>query len=65
MPIQNNQSGLEWEINWILNNRYLYDSELHYKSVIQNITKRYRINQLHDILKLIGKELNKLYGILK
>ena len=30
-------SGLKWEINWIKENKYLYDSKLHYKSVIQNI----------------------------
>ena len=55
-------SSLQWEIDWILNNRDLYDSKLHYQSVIQNIIKRYKINTLIDIIKLLGSELNNLYG---
>lgn len=51
------KSSLEWEINWILDNRYLYDSKLHYQSVIQNITKRYKIKWLLEKIKELKNEL--------
>lgn len=37
---------LEWEIKWINNHPELYEGEYHQKAVINNITNRYRKNEV-------------------
>jgi len=43
-------SSLQWEIDWIRKNVKQYDSVLHSESVIENISKGYR---LREFLKLL------------
>jgi len=47
----NNQ--LQWEIDWINTNSFRYDSPLHVKAVIGNITKRYSANETKRLFKIL------------
>lgn len=50
---------LEAEINWINKNIDLYHSALHAQSVIENIKKRYKINELERKIKELQLQRNR------
>jgi len=45
---------LQAEIDWINNNVDQYDSTLHAQAVINNITKRYELNEIIKLVKAYG-----------
>ena len=47
---------LKWEIDWVNNNKYLYDSDTHASSVIENIKKRYYIKNMNKLVKCFAEK---------
>jgi hypothetical protein len=62
----NQQKLLDEELAWCEAHSFLYDSELHKQSVIENIKKRYEINDLKtkntQMTELLADCINDLYG---
>ncbi len=48
--------ALQWEIDWINNNQELYESPLHIKAVIGNITKRYFADKAKKLVEEFAKK---------
>ncbi len=48
--------ALQWEINWINKNIDMYDSPMHAKAVIGNITKRYAANKVKRLVEVFTRK---------
>lgn len=58
-------SLLQWELDWIDQNMWRYDSQLHQDAVKENIKKRYRINELNRKNEALQADLDKLHDELE